>query len=436
MSVDYVLQVEKQLLKQYFKSYPEKSIAHLEELSTEEVIQVLKDLPVTTIAKVLNRLKVDHGSAVLCNLPDAKFVKLYSILDPVKGAHLLLKADEKLSAKKIELLSESVQKDIQELATYPPGAAGGLMDLSVRTCRGDETVKKVLADIRKASSSSREVFVNDIKGRLIGYIPVQELLFTQDETRIDSIMHRDPPSVSALSPREEVIETFESFKTTALPVTHVDGTLMGAIRYSSLVQAVQNQAISTMASLGGASPSEMTLSPPLFSVTKRLPWLTINLLTAFIASAVVGFFEATIAQVTALAVLLPVVAGQSGNTGAQAMAVTMRGLALREVRTRQWLKILYKELRVGFMNGVIIALVTGASVYFWSQSLPLGAVMTVAMIFSMIIASISGAGIPIVLTAMGKDPAQSSSVILTTVTDVIGFLSFLGLATLFISMLV
>ena len=309
------------------------------------------------------------------------------------------------------------------------------MDTSVRTCRSSDSVGSVISGLRKFKSSSREVFVTNIDGILVGYLPVQDLLFAEDNISIESIMHKDPPSVNALSPRDEVTEIFETFKTTSLPVTHVDGSLLGAIRYASLITAVQNQAISAMASLGGASPSERTLSPPLFSVGKRLPWLGINLLTAFVASAVVGFFEATIAQVTALAVLLPVVAGQSGNTGAQAMAVTMRGLALREVRTRQWLKILFKELRVGFVNGVAIAIVTGSSVYFWSKSLPLGLVMTTAMIFSMVIASISGAAIPVILTALGKDPAQSSSVILTTVTDVMGFLSFLGLATIFLSML-
>mgnify|MGYP000427301438 CR=1 FL=1 len=248
-------------------------------------------------------------------------------------------------------------------------------------------------------------------------------------------MYKSPPTVNARAPKQEAVELFETFKSAILPVTHIDGTLLGGIKYSSLIGELQNQGLSTMASLGGASASENALSPPLFSVGQRLPWLLINLLTAFIASAVVGAFEATIAQITALAILLPVVAGQAGNTGAQAMAVTIRGLALREVRVRNWFVILFKELRVGFINGVVIAIVTGGAVYVWSNNLPLGIVMTVAMTLSMIIASVSGAAIPIILTSFGKDPAQSSSVILTTVTDVMGFLSFLGLATIFISML-
>jgi magnesium transporter len=165
-------------------------------------------------------------------------------------------------------------------------------------------------------------------------------------------------------------------------------------------------------------------------VRTRLPWLNINLLTAFAASAVVGLFEATIAQFTALAVLLPVVAGQSGNTGAQAMAVTMRGLALREIRASQWPRVLRKELIAGLTNGTAIALVTSLGVYLWSSSLALAGVIGSSMIVSMCIASTAGATIPVVLVMFKRDPATASSIILTTVTDVLGFFAFLGLATL------
>jgi magnesium transporter len=172
-------------------------------------------------------------------------------------------------------------------------------------------------------------------------------------------------------------------------------------------------------------------SPVSFAVRKRLPWLQVNLVTAFLAAAVVGLFEDTIARVTALAVLLPVVAGQSGNTGAQALAVTMRGLALREIRPRLWRRITFKEGSVAAVNGVAVALTTSASVLVWSQSPGLALVIGIAMIISMIAAGLAGAIIPIVLTVSGQDPAQASSIVLTTVTDVVGFLSFLGLASLF-----
>ncbi|MDH3406797.1 MAG: magnesium transporter, partial [Gammaproteobacteria bacterium] len=180
---------------------------------------------------------------------------------------------------------------------------------------------------------------------------------------------------------------------------------------------------------------ERALSKVPFAVIKRLPWLQINLLTAFLAAAVVGLFESTIAKFTALAVLMPVVAGQSGNAGAQALAVTMRGLALREISVRHWARVVFKEVNVGLLNGLAIAVTTGVAVYFWSGSLGLSLVIASSMVLSMIAAGFSGAIIPIALTRMGQDPAQSSSIVLTTVTDVVGFFSFLGIATLMAQML-
>jgi len=428
--------LENDLIIQFLSQIPEKSTDELEKLSDAEVQEVVSGLPTVFICEVINRLKPIRASRLLTSLPEASFKNVYSILDPVRAAHLMLQAEQEIRNEKILLLSEFEQKDLAELLSYPPGSAGSIMDTSLITCRTGDTVEIVLRNLRKQKSQAREVFVTDLYGKLVGYLPLQELLFAEETVHIEKLMRQSAPFVNALSPKSEVTETFEDFRTAVLPVTHIDGSLLGAIRYSSLVSDMQDKALSAMASMVGASPSERALSLPFYSFKKRLPWLLINLVTAFVASAVVGLFQGTIAQVTALAVLLPIVAGQSGNTGAQAMAVTMRGLALREVRPRQWAKVLFKELRVGFMNGVIISIVTGAAVYFWSGNLPLGGVMTAAMTLSMIVASLSGASIPIILTSLGKDPAQSSSVILTTVTDVIGFLSFLGLATLFVSLLV
>lgn len=429
------MNLENSLIADYLLSFPQKSAAELSKYNSNEITEIIVDLPIEKICNTINRLPLNLASEVLVLLPDSIFKRAYTLLDPVRVSRLLLEAPKDLLDSKIALLSSAEKKDYEELSSYPHDSAGALMDISLEVCRTNDLVIDVINRLRKNKANSREIFVTDIENRLVGYLPVQDLLYAEDNLDIESVMHKSPPSVNALDPKSEVIEVFETFKTTMLPVSHIDGTLLGGIKYSSLIAEVQNQALTTMASLGGASPSERALSPPLFSVGKRLPWLLINLLTAFIASAVVGFFEGTIAKVTALAILLPVVAGQSGNTGAQAMAVTMRGLALREVRVRQWLTILFKELRVGFINGIAIAIVTGAAVYFWSNNLGLGVVMTVAMTCSMIIASLAGAAIPVVLTSLGKDPAQSSSVILTTVTDVMGFLSFLGLATLFISLL-
>jgi magnesium transporter len=232
-----------------------------------------------------------------------------------------------------------------------------------------------------------------------------------------------------------VVELLEAHRILALPVVDFEGRLVGYIPNRSLMEAVEQEATADIQSMVGVSREERALSPVGFAVRKRLPWLEVNLLTAFLAASVVGLFEGTIARFTALAVLLPVVAGQSGNTGAQALAVTMRGLALREVRVRNWLGVASKEIRVAFINGIAVAVSTAAAVYLWSRSPGLTLVIGLSMILSMVAAGLSGAAIPMILTALRQDPAQSSSIILTTVTDVVGFFSFLGIATLLSGML-
>jgi magnesium transporter len=233
-----------------------------------------------------------------------------------------------------------------------------------------------------------------------------------------------------MAPREDVAAIAESGQVTSIPVVDLGDRLLGVIHYGDLVTATQEAASADIQTMVGVSPDERALSRPSFAVRKRLPWLQINLATAFLAASVVGLFENTIAQFTALAVLLPVVAGQSGNTGAQALAVTMRGLALREIRIRHWARVGGKELVVGAVNGFAVAAVTALGVYLWSDSAGLAAVMGVSMVCSMIVAGLAGASVPMALTLLGQDPAAASSIILTTVTDVVGFLTFLGFATL------
>jgi len=213
------------------------------------------------------------------------------------------------------------------------------------------------------------------------------------------------------------------------------GRFIGVIRQSELMAAVEEETSLDIQTMVGASPDEKALSRPWFAVKKRLPWLQINLLTAFLAAAVVGMFESTIAKFTALAVLLPVVAGQSGNAGAQALAVTMRGLVLREISLRHWPAMVWKESATGLVNGVAVALTCGIGVYFWSGSLGLVYIIAIAMVVSMVAAGLAGALVPILLRRFGQDPATASSIILTTVTDVVGFFSFLGIATVFAGML-
>jgi len=276
----------------------------------------------------------------------------------------------------------------------------------------------------------------DDAGKLLGLVDLVDVVRADPRASLETLLPAVPAvRVNALTPREDIIDLFSRFRLRLLPVVDIEDRLLGVIYQSTVIQAAQEEAATDMQAMVGVSRDERALSSPLLAMRRRLPWLNINLLTAFLAASVVGLFEHTIAQFTALAVLLPVVAGQSGNTGAQALAVIMRGLALREIRVRHWQRVLLKELLAGALNGMAIAVVTGLGVFVWSHSAGLSLVIGAAMILSMALAGLAGAVIPLLLARLGQDPAQSASIILTTVTDITGFFSFLGLATLFSGLL-
>lgn len=275
------------------------------------------------------------------------------------------------------------------------------------------------------------IYVVDLEGVLTGVLPIKDLVIADDSELLGSLASADTHVVHEMTQKNEVIEIAEKYKLASVPVVDKKNCLVGVIRYDQLVEIIQKGAVTDLQKMVGVSEDETPLSAPFFSMKKRFPWLAINLLTTFLAAFVVGIFEPTIEKITALAVLLPIVAGQSGNTGAQAQAVTIRGLALREIHLHHKWKVLFKEGVTGFINGFLISVLCAVSVYIWSGSFGLSAVIGVSMIISMVAAGVFGAGVPILLSAMGYDPAVSSSIILTTFTDVFGFFSFLGLATIF-----
>ncbi|HXV84374.1 MAG TPA: magnesium transporter, partial [Candidatus Binatia bacterium] len=319
---------------------------------------------------------------------------------------------------------------------YPPDSAGHMMDPRATTFRPDATAREALGRIRaRRQRRIYDIYLVDGEGRLVGAVALQELALAAPSQRLEELVRGTPASVHAMAGREEVVDLLTRLKLPSLPVVDVEGRLIGVIRHEALITAAEEEASADIQTMVGVSKEERALSNVSFAVRKRLPWLQINLVTAFLAAAVVGLFEGIIARFTALAVLLPVVAGQSGNTGAQALAVTMRGLALREIRPRHWLRISVKEANVALLNGLAVALTTSLGVYVWSRSVGLALVIGLSMVISMVAAGLSGAAVPMILIALGQDPAQSSSIILTTVTDVVGFFSFLGIATLLAGML-
>lgn len=318
----------------------------------------------------------------------------------------------------------------------PADAIGRLMDPRVVALRSDWKVRKAIDLLHGAPAEALYyLYVTDADNRLVGVVSMRQLLLAAPQDAILSLMSREVVSVRREMDLRDVLALAEMKNFVAFPVVDAEGRLVGAIRPTDLVSIAQSEAGSYVQRLFGAGGDERALEPASLAVRKRLPWLMVNLATAFVAAAVVGLFESVIARVSALAVLLPIVAGQGGNTGAQALAVVIRGLAVREFGSGMAWRIMLKELGAGLVNGLAVAAVTAGGVYAWYRRPGLALVIGLAMVVNMAVAGLTGAAVPLALHALGRDPAQSSSIFMTTVTDVVGFGAFLGFALLFMPLL-
>jgi magnesium transporter len=430
------MSAEAALNERFLLDYPREAARELEAMPAEEGAALLAAAAPRAAVRAWQALAPDVAREVLERLPEPFAAQLLAESEPAASVAVLAQLAAEERARRLDQLDAQVARELAELASYPEESAGRLMDPRVSPLRAGSSVAEALARLRAIQRSGlRELFVVDDEGRLAGRVEIQDLAVADPSASLREITRGVIAAVKDLDPREDVVAALQQHPITTLPVLNHAGRFLGVIRQPELVAALEKEASLDIQTMVGASRDERALSGPGFAVRKRLPWLQINLLTAFLAAAVVGLFEGTIAKVTALAVLLPVVAGQSGNAGAQALAVTMRALVLREISLRHWPQVLVKEAAAGLMNGLAVAATTALGVYLWSRSLGLVMVISVSMVISMIVAGIAGAMVPVLLHRFGQDPATASSIILTTVTDVVGFFSFLGIATLFASML-
>lgn len=426
-----ITRVSDELNQRFFIDHPMEAARKIEELPVAEVIEAASRLPVKILTPIWQTLLPETAARLLSALPEAMSNQMLAEISPSQAVRLLGFMPKSEVKERVSRLDPTLRKDLETLLSYPRDTAGRLMNTAISTYRRDATVGDTLQRLRDGGmTTARSLFIVDDGQRLTGKVSLADIALSQPTTTLGML---EQPIVAAVRPIDSLSEITGILKKgniLDLPVVDLDGVLQGAITHEDLARTIQKDATVDLQTMVGASKEERALSTPLFTVRKRMPWLQINLLTAFMAAAVVGIFEATIAQVTALAVLLPVVAGQSGNTGAQALAVTMRGLALREITVRQWVKVLRKEVIAGFLNGIGIAVTCGIGVFIWSQSMGLVAVIMSSMVLAMVAAGFAGAIIPVILTRLGQDPATSSSIILTTVTDIAGFFAFLGIATI------
>lgn len=419
----------------FLSAHPHSAGAVLEQVEPEEAAEALLPLDIERTSRVLTRMSVDAAARTL-RCMDANWAReVLLAADFVQAARWLAHLDDATSQRLLSALPALSQRNIREALEFPPGTAGRIMDPRVTIFREDTTLEEALTRLRKAKRKITDVVLADDDGKLTGVVSLQSLLGAHPQAKVGSLAERSRPVVSPMATRDEVVDLLNRHALTSLPVVDLDGRVLGILPYDALVRAAQHAATDDLQQMVGAGKDERALSKPLFTVKSRLPWLLLNLVTGFIAASVVGLFEGTLAKFTALAVLMPVVAGEAGNTGAQALAVTSRGLALREIRVGHWWRVCRKEILAALVNGASVAAVTALCTLWWSNSPGLALVIGVSMVCSMVIAAASGASVPIILTALKRDPATASSIILTTVTDVCGFFSFLGLATLLSSLL-
>lgn len=425
------------LVKAFAESHPESAARALERLEAAEAARTLGNLPAGVAGSVIERLAPHAAGAILSQFTPEQTRALLEAMPPKQASAVLQHIEETKRGAALAGMPEQAAKRLQELLKYAPETAGGMMEPQVVSIPIDVTVQEAITLLRKAPRQSLHyLYVTDRDGKLVGVLGMRDLLLAGSRDKVEPLVRREIKSVRAAMDREEVAALMRELRYMALPVVDEENRLLGVVKHDQVLSAVQEEAFEDLQKLVGAGGDERALAPVGLAVRKRLPWLMVNLATAFLAAGVVGLFEHAIAKVTALAVLLPIVAGQGGNTGSQALAVIIRGLAVKEVVPGAVWKILFKEFAAGFLNGLAVAAVTSLAVWAWYASPALALVIGLAMVVNMVAAALSGAAIPLVLHALGRDPAQSSSIFMTTVTDVVGFAAFLGFALLFMGWLV
>ncbi len=391
----------------------------LSELSLEEGVELLKTLEPERIAEVLQELPSDDATLFIAELP------------------------EDLRERLLDLMRIEASAEVQELLSFAEGTAGRIMTPDVFALKEDLTVAEAIAAIQDASRDVELVYylyIVDDRNHLVGVSSLRQLLLVPPTTPLKKIMSTDVISVRTDTDQEEVAQIVARYDLLGVPVVDEENKLAGIITVDDVLDVIREEATEDIYALAGVRSEDSVLGPPLRSVRLRLPWLLVNLGTAVLAASVVHAFEATIEKVVVLAALQSIVAGMGGNAAAQTLAVIVRGLALGEVTWENGRRVLYKEVLVGIINGLANGLVAAAIVWIWfgfsSKMILIGAIIAAALVINLIIAAVAGTVIPLTFKRLNADPALASTVFVTTCTDVGGFLSFLGLATLLLRFLI
>ncbi len=415
----------------------------IEDLSPPDGAALLQDLPVElsadiseyldprTAADVLVEMDPQLAATVIADMEPLEASLVLSEMNPDDRVDILEHVPDHVHEALLGQMTADEAEEIRRLEQYPPDTAGGIMTTEVTALPEDLTIEQAIRELRRLSEELEQMFyvyVIDKRRHLVGVLSMRDLILAPPDTPLWKVMRSDVSSVPATMDQEEVANLFSKYNYLAMPVVDERGRLLGIITVDDVVDVLQEEATEDVQKMFGAGAEERLSSPWHFSFRKRFGWLVVNLGTAFLAASVVGAFQDVIRTLAILAAYMPIVAGTSGNASAQAMSVSIRGLAMGRVDRQLLRHVMYRESAVGLLTGLLIGLMA-AGVAVWFQGDPmLGLVIALALIVNHTLACVSGATIPFLLKWLGFDPAQSATIFATTVTDVVGFFSLLWLA--------
>src|SRR5262245_33339707 len=413
-------------LAQVFGDLPDKE--------REAAFSLLADRNGRLAMEALSEIGPEAGAALLGSRPAEEIARLAQEIPSDDAAALIDHLPEELSSVVLDLMRPKESRVVEHLLEYAERTAGRIMNPNVFALNEDMTVGEAITELQ----SNREVemvfylYVVDERRHLVGVTSLRRLLLVSPETPLKRIMTPDVISVRVDTDQEEAARQVASYNLLAIPVVDEENKLVGVVTVDDVIDVIKDEATEDIYRLAGVSGDERVFTPPMESLRLRLPWLLVNLATAFLAAAVVGLFEGTIAQVTAVAIFMPIVAGMGGNAATQTLTVIVRGLALGELTWVNARKALMKELAVGFSNGIATGLIAAGLAVLFKGNPMIGVLLAAAMVINLCVAAAAGTLIPLGLKALKIDPALASAVFITTFTDVAGFASFLGLTTVFL----
>lgn len=406
----------------------------LERLGREERLKLVDLLGEAFDPEALPDLDASVREEVIDQLGPERLARLLSALDSDDAVEVFEDLDEEFQHRILTALPQAYRHILEESLSFPEDSAGRIMQREVVVIPSAWTLGETIDYMRAAEDlpdDFYDLYIVDPKHHPIGYIPLSRVLRTRRPVRLTEIMETDMKVIPLTMDQEEVAYLFRQYSLVSAPVVDDAGRLVGVITVDDVVHIVGEEAEEDIMHLAGVK--EVDLYDAMLDTTRaRFPWLVVNLMTAIIASIVIGLFEATIEQIVALAVLMPIVASMGGNAGTQTLTVAVRALAMKDLTEDNAARFIGKELLVGGANGILFAALAGFVAWFWFESPQIGLVISAAMVVNMVVAGLSGTLIPLGLVRVGVDPAVASSVLLTTVTDVVGFFAFLGLAAVFL----